>query len=213
MRDRLAATLYWGLRALARGLFAVGFGFRVTGRQHLPHRGAFLLACNHVSYIDPVVLAAACPRRLVFLAKASLFAIPVLGWLLRLTCCIPIQRREADIGLREAVKRIQHGQPLAMFPEGGRQFSGQLGIAKPGVGWLALAGEVPLIPVLLQGTFQALPPGARWLRRAKIRVAFGEQIRYSGPPLTGSAVGAADSAQALAQQVNDTWRHLTLTTA
>ena len=160
--------------------FRVGFSLSVHGREHIPKTGGFILASNHVSYLDPPLLGAACPRRLCFMARATLFEAPLLGAFMRGVGVMPLQRGESDVSaMREAVRRLRTGEAIAIFPEGGRQFSGQLGTARRGVGLLAEAAQVPVIPVVVKGTFEALPPTSGRLRRAKIQVAFGAQISYT----------------------------------
>ena len=191
--------------------FRFGFGLEVRGREHVPARGAFILAANHVSYFDPPVLGAACPRRLHFMARASLFRHPLLGAFMRGVGVIPLERGEGDVGaLREAVRRHRRGDVVAIFPEGGRQFSSRLGEARRGVGLLAMTARVPIVPALIQGTFQALPPHARRPVRAKIRVAFGGPIPYTKPPLPadGTITSARERHEALARAVTQAWRDL-----
>ena len=198
----------------------VGFGLVVSGREHVPARGACIVASNHVSFLDPVVVGVACPRRLAFMARDTLFAQPLLGVWLRAVGAIPVHRHEADpSAIRAALRRLRAGRPLALFPEGGRQLSGALGSAKRGVGLLAMAARAPIVPVYLEGTFRALPPGARWFRRAKIRVAFGPAVAYTersapsapeaarAPARPSGSPGRARQEQ-LAQAVTDRWRRL-----
>lgn len=204
-------------------LFHLGFGLEVRGQRHVPRRGAFILASNHLSYLDPPLLGAACPRRLAFLARADLFRAPLLAAFMRGVHVIALQREATDIAaVREALARLRRGDAVAIFPEGGRQFSGQLGSAKRGVALLAFAADVPIVPVFVRGTFEAWPPGARRLRRAKIRVAFGPPIPYTAttPPPAGSpgsqipqgrgegAGAARHRQQAVAAAVTDAWRRL-----
>ena len=200
--------------------FRAGFGLDVRGQEHVPRRGAFILASNHLSYLDPPLLGAVCQRRLSFMARANLFAQPLLGAFLRAVHVIPLQRGEGDLGaIREAVRQLRQGDAVAIFPEGGRQFSGQLGRAKRGVGLLAAAADVPIVPVLVQGTFQALPPGSHRLHRAKIRVAFGPPIPYTIPTVlstdapvstqsTGRQGEARDRHEQLADALTRQWRRL-----
>ncbi len=191
--------------------FRAGFRLEVQGREHLPADGPFVLAANHVSYFDPPALAAACPRGLRFMARADLFTHPLLGAFMWGVGVIPLQRGEGDVSaLREAVRRLNHGEVVAIFPEGGRQCSGQLGQARRGVGLLAMTARTPVVPALIQGTFQALPPDARWPSKAKIRVAFGKPIPYTNAPLLagGTTVSARERHEALARAVTQAWRDL-----
>ncbi len=182
--------------------FRAGFGLEVVGREHVPERGAFLVASNHVSYLDPPLIGVACPRRLRFMALADLYDHLLLGAFLRGIHAIPLKRGAGDLAaFRAALATLRRGAGVAIFPEGGRQLSGTLGAARRGVGLLADAGRVPVIPVLVQGTFQALPPQERRLHRAKIRVAFGEPIAYT------DALASRRHEQ-VAEAVSQAWRRL-----
>lgn len=199
---------YWFyhlVKAILWVVFRLGFGLEVRGRAHVPRRGPFILASNHVSFLDPPLLGAACPRRLSFMARATLFTHGLLGAFMRGVHVIPLERGEGDLGaIREAVHRLHRGDAVAIFPEGGRQMSGRLGAAQRGVGLLADAAQVPIIPVVVTGTFEAWPPHAQRLRRAKIRVAFGPSIPYTNRP--ASARRAYH--EALAVAVTEAWRRL-----
>ena len=189
-------------------LFRLRFGLKVRGQEHVPKRGAFVLASNHVSFLDPPLMGAACPRRLRFMARADLFAKTLLGTFLRLVRVIPLKRGEADLAaVREALALLRQGEPIAIFPEGGRQLSGRLGVAKRGVGLLAEAASVPIIPVYVKGTFEALPPSAPRLQRAKIRVAFGPPISYTTTSLKGKPPSHRRHEQ-LAAVVTEAWCRL-----
>lgn len=168
------------------------------------------MACNHVSFLDPPLLGAACPRRINFMARASLFKQPILGWYLRRVEAISLLREQADLpAIRESITRLRRGEVVAIFPEGGRQLTGQLGTAKRGVGVLAISAQVPVVPVYVHGTFAAWPPNARWPKPTKIRVAFGPMISYT----TGSAQRIQGRASRLSQAqladaVTHQWRRL-----
>jgi len=199
---------YWFydlVKAVLWLFFRLGFGLEVLGREHVPTRGTFIVAANHVSYLDPPLVGAVCPRRLRFLARADLFDHPLLGAFLRGVHVIPLTRGAGDVtAMRTALACLGRGEAVTIFPEGGRQFSGQLGAAKRGVGLLADTAQAPIVPALVQGTFQALPPGARRLRRAKIRVAFGEPIAYTKT----SSSSARAHHEELARAVTQRWRDL-----
>jgi len=202
VRTFLAPCIYRLLQAIAWVLLRVGYRLRTEGLEHLPSRGGVILACNHLSFLDPVAIGAACPRRVTFLAREPLFEEPVLGPFMRFMGVIAVERPNTDVGLRQAVRALRRGGAVVIFPEGGRQFSGRVGTAKPGVGLLAAHADVPVVPVLLEGTFQALPPGAGWLRPAKIRVAFGPRIAYPRGRLSEVAY------HQLARQVTACWHQL-----
>ena len=184
-------------------LFRIRLGLKVTGQEHVPRQGGFIVASNHVSFLDPPVVGVACPRPIGFMARETLFAHPLLGVFLHGVHCIPLRRGEADVGaIREAIVRLRRGEGVAIFPEGTRQLSGHLGRARRGVGLLAAHARVPVVPALVTGTFEALPPEAKKLGKAKIRVAFGPSISY-----TTNSVSASDHQQ-FADQVTEAWRQL-----
>ena len=184
-------------------------GLDVTGQHHVPRTGGCILAVNHVSFLDPPVIGAACPRRVVFMARRDLFGQRLLAAFMRGVYVIPLARGEGDLGaIRKAVDRLHAGDVVAIFPEGQRQRSEALGVAKRGVGLLAAAAKVPVIPVYLQGTSQALPPEARSLRRAKIRVAFGAVIPYTRASDSAGGHPAREAHERLARIVTDEWRAL-----
>jgi 1-acyl-sn-glycerol-3-phosphate acyltransferase len=142
------------------------------------------------------------------MAQAKLFDHPWLGAFMRGVHVIPLQRGEGDTAaIREAVRRLRRGEAVAIFPEGGRQFSGRIGTAKRGVGLLAELARVPLIPVVVQGTFEALPPTSRRLHPAKIRVAFGPQIPYTTAPVP-TLLSSRSRHEQLAAQVTQQWHQL-----
>ena len=202
--------------------FRLGFGLEVRGQEHVPKRGGFVVASNHVSYLDPPLIGVACPRQLSFMARSSLFGHLLLGAFLRAVHVIPIARGESDMGaIREALSRLRHGEGVAIFPEGGRQLSGALGAAKRGVGFLAATARVPIVPAVVTGTFQALPPSSNRLHPAKIRVAFGPAIPYTTSPVSSTSPSAARAAgggagakhprschQDLADAVTHAWHNL-----
>ena len=177
--------LVYGLTKLLCWLFfRVGYGLEVTGQEHVPRRSACLIASNHVSFLDPVVIGTACPRRLTFMARNTLFRHPLLRAWLTGVGAMPLNRDETDpSAVRGAIACLRRGEPMALFPEGTRQESGRLGTARRGVGLLATMVRVPVVPAYVHGTFEALPRDATRLYRSKIRVAFGPAIAYTSKPV------------------------------
>ncbi|MGD9014831.1 MAG: lysophospholipid acyltransferase family protein [Candidatus Omnitrophota bacterium] len=162
-------------------LFLWKFFFRleVKGKENIPRTGGFILASNHLSYLDPTVLGAACcPRTLNFMARHELFSIPILGAFIRAVGAIPIKRNFADItSIKEALRYLRKEQGIVLFPEGTRS-SGELlsNNFQPGIGLIAIRAQAPVIPALINGTQKALARHARFIKPAKVRVYFGKPI-------------------------------------
>ena len=114
------------------------YRFKVTGDENIPVAGAAVLVCNHVSFVDAVLLMAASPRPIYFVMDHRIFKVPVLGWLFRLAKAIPIAPRKEDPAAYEAAfdaaaKVLREGDLLAIFPEGGITRDGTLQEFKGGI--------------------------------------------------------------------------------
>jgi 1-acyl-sn-glycerol-3-phosphate acyltransferase len=150
---------------------------RVTGKENIPKTGGFIIASNHVSYLDPVAVGVACPRRVSYMARHSLFKYRISAWYLRCLGVFPVKRGSADSSaLKEGVRRVRGGKGLLLFPEGTRQPGGKLGVGEPGAGFLAVQSGAPVIPVFVSGTEKALPRGAKFFKPTVVTVRFGKQI-------------------------------------
>ena len=184
--------------------FGLRFGLEVTGQAHVPRRGPVIVASNHVSFLDPPILGAACPRWLRFMARDTLFAHGWLALFMRSVRVIPLRRGEADLGaIREALEALREGEAVAIFPEGGRQRSGRLGTAKRGIGVLADLSQATVVPAFITGSYRALPPDATRLQPSKIRVAFGPPIPYTGVPLPAGLPERRAALRARREQLAD----------
>jgi 1-acyl-sn-glycerol-3-phosphate acyltransferase len=129
------------------------------------------VAANHISFWDPPLIGAALPREVHFLAKEELFHTPLLGPLIRSVNAIPIRRGVADMsGLARAMDRLKGGDALLMFPEGSRMRDGELHPARPGVGMMAVAADVPIVPCYVSGSNRQKQ---WWTRGARVRIWFG----------------------------------------
>lgn len=160
----------------------------VVGADHVPASGPVILASNHRSFIDSVVIPLTSPRQVAFLAKAEYFTgTGVKGWISREwfegVGSIPVDRddtRAAQKSLDAALAHLRKGGAFGIYPEGTRSRDGRLYRGRTGVAWLALQAQCPVVPVGLQGTQDIQPVGARFPRRAKVRVEFGEPIHVAG---------------------------------
>jgi len=172
-----ARRLPWNvLRLLAQFLFLLLFRVRVFGQRNVPRTGGALIASNHQSYLDPVLLGLGVSRPLSYMARRSLFRVRPFALLLSALNVFPLTRGGRDTGaVREAVNRLKAGNCLVVFPEGTRAHNGEIGRLLPGVPAIALRAGVPLIPAAVEGAFQAWPRGGA-PRPAPVAVRYGRPI-------------------------------------
>lgn len=169
--------VYVFLRFLAFIIFKAVFRIRVTGEKYIPKDGGFILASNHISYLDPIALGVACPRKLNYMARHDLFLNQWFSRLLYSVRTFPVKRGHADLSaIKEAINKLRRGEPLVLFPEGSRRLEGLSSQPLPGIGFLANKANVTVIPAFVKGTDKALPKGAKFILPAKIYVYFGKQI-------------------------------------
>jgi 1-acyl-sn-glycerol-3-phosphate acyltransferase len=143
------------LRFVAWVLTRLIYRFRIRGDEHIPESGAAILVCNHVSFIDAVLLMAASPRPIRFIMDHRIFATPVLGTLFRLAKAIPIAPQKDDPATYEAAfaaarQVLAEGDLLGIFPEGAITRDGELGEFKGGVMKILATHPVPVVPLALQ---------------------------------------------------------------
>ena len=171
--------LYAVLRLLALLLARLLFRVEVRGAEHVPRTGSAMIVANHSSVLDPPVVGAAAPRPLHFMAKAELFSIPLFGRLIRAVNARPVRREGADArALREALRILESGHALLVFPEGTRGPEGVLREGRAGAGMLALLSGAPVVPAYVEGTGRALPRGRSLPRPVKVRVSFGAPLSF-----------------------------------
>ena len=174
------------------GRFIVSGGTRVytrmsiTGREHLPKTGPYVLAPVHRSYIDTPIAGCVTRRRLRFLGKDSMWKKRWFGWVLSSLGAIPVTRGTAD---REAMLRaisvLKAGEPLVLFPEGERKSGPIVQPLFDGAVYVALKAGVPIVPVGIGGSERVMPKSAKFLYPRKVRVVIGEPIMPVGD--TGSS--------------------------
>lgn len=142
-----------------------------------------IYAVNHISALDIPALYCGLPFQYRIMAKRELFRYPFLGWHLKRSGQIPIERDNARASLRSlnaASATVRDGMPLVVFPEGGRSSDGQIKPFLGGVFYVAIKAQVEVVPVALVGTFEALPMNQYVIRPRKLRVIFGDPISTEG---------------------------------
>jgi 1-acyl-sn-glycerol-3-phosphate acyltransferase len=179
------------LRFLAWGLSRFVYRLRLAGDEHIPSTGAAIIVCNHVSFVDAVLLMAASPRPIRFVMDHRIFKVPVLGWLFRLGKAIPIAPRGEDPAAYEAAFAaadavLADGELIGIFPEGGITHDGQLQPFKGGVMKMLERRPVPVVPVALVnlwGSFFSRAEGGRAMSRPFRRGLFSRVSVVAAPPL------------------------------
>lgn len=183
--------LYWVMKVVLTPVMTVAFRPTVEGAHHVPRSGPALLACNHTSYLDWLLLPLVVRfRRISFLAKQEYFTRPGLAgraqaYFFTATGQVPIDRAGAHVAnaaLRTAVRLLREGRLVGVFPEGTRTRDGRLNRGRTGVARMAARSGVPVVPCATVGTFEVAPPGARVPRPRKIAVRFGEPMPPVCPP-------------------------------
>jgi 1-acyl-sn-glycerol-3-phosphate acyltransferase len=168
---------YDAFRVLARWFGVSVYGLRVVGRENWQAAGGGLVCANHQSMFDPPLVGLTCPRRMNYLARDTLFRVPLLAPLITFLDAIPIDREGTGLGgLKETLRRLKRGELVLIFPEGTRTRDGEVAPLKPGFVSVARRSGVPLIPVGLDGAYQAWPRTAHFPRVGRIAVSIGQPI-------------------------------------
>ncbi|MEN8244617.1 MAG: lysophospholipid acyltransferase family protein [Thermodesulfobacteriota bacterium] len=162
--------------SLVRGLL----DFRMTGMENIPRQGAAILAANHVSLLDGIILGACLPRLARFMTKNSQFNHPVIRTILRLGGAFPVRRYHTDVvAVRNALRVLQNEHLLGVFPEGERSWDGRMLPFKKGTLRLMLAAGKPVIPVGISGIYELMPRWTHKIKRVPVRVNVGKPMRFA----------------------------------
>jgi len=170
---------YEMVRRFAGLLFPLLFKLRVEGLENVPRTGAAMLASNHVAWIDIPLVGYPVPRITHYMAKAELFHIPILGWIIGMVGNFPVRRGESDReSLRIADRLLREGELVAIFPEGHRT-GGPLIRGLPGVALIALRANAPVVPVGIINSAEVFRKGHIIIRRPVVTVRFGAPFMLS----------------------------------
>ena len=155
------------------------FRLRCSGRSNVPDKGPVLICSNHQSFFDPVVVGISITRKMNYLARKTLFDVIGLGWLISALDAIPIDRDGMGIGgLKETLRRLKKDQMVLIFPEGTRSSDGEVLSLKPGFCALARRSKAPILPVAIDGAFQAWPKNSKFPRLSSVQVNVGEILPH-----------------------------------
>ena len=179
MNDYQTASWIYKLSQFIVGsMLRLFYRFKVEGVENIPSEKGCLLAVNHVSFLDPPVVACSIYHRLVcFMARDTLSKSLLGKWYFNGIGAVALDRTKGDVGaLKKAISLLKEGRTLGFFPEGTRSPDGDLKPAKGGVGFLVSKGQVPVVPAYIDGTFKALPKNATWPKFSRISIRYGKPI-------------------------------------
>jgi 1-acyl-sn-glycerol-3-phosphate acyltransferase len=174
----MKATPTWKfLQGICRVTTTLMFDLKVYGLHNVPPEGGLLLVSNHQSYLDPVLLGVRLRRPLSYLAKSQLFKNPAFAWLIRSLGAFPVKQGAGDVGaMKETIARLQAGDALNIYPEGSRTENGKMLPMEKGIGLVVRKAKVPVVPVVIDGSFRAWPRGRTMFRSSPIRVMYGPPL-------------------------------------
>lgn len=199
------------VRAFVAPLAKVIWRPTIIGRENVPAEGGVVVASNHLSFIDSIVISMLARRPVSFLAKEEYFTgTGIKGAISRSfftsVGAIPVNRgagQAAQEALDAGLARIEGGGAFSIYPEGTRSRDGRLYRGKTGVAWLALTAGVPVVPVALTGTQNLQPVGSKRIRRAKITIEFGEPMDLSSFGVAASGRARRHATDALMLRIRD----------
>lgn len=188
---------------------------KVSGRQHIPKEGAYLLICNHISHFDPPILAGQTPGKLGWVVALDMYAHPAGRFFFEGIDAIPVDRQKSDrAAAKESLKRLKRGEPIGLFPEGGIRCGTESIIGgaplDEAVGSFAQLAGVPIVPCVMLGTDKLYAKSAWKWRRTTLYVRYGEPLSITPKSGQSPAAARADltqraeaSIRALAQKLRE----------
>jgi 1-acyl-sn-glycerol-3-phosphate acyltransferase len=180
--NSLERSIRWKfLQILARILTTILFDLKVYGRRNIPPRGGVLIISNHQGNLDPVVIAVRLHRPVNYIAKSELFRGHWSLWLLHAVNAFPVRQGTGDVGaVKETIHRLRQGHLLNMYPEGSRTEDGRIAPLLRGVALIVRRANVPVVPAVIVGSFEAWPIHRVWPRPWPVKVKFGPPMNLTG---------------------------------
>ncbi|HHY13403.1 MAG TPA: 1-acyl-sn-glycerol-3-phosphate acyltransferase [Thermoanaerobacterales bacterium] len=151
--------LYVSVKTVFSIVFRILFKLEVIGRENVPEDGPLILCSNHISWLDPIIIACTVNRKLHYMAKSELFHNPFLRYIFNSLGAFPVKRKRADRkAIRKSLELLDKGEVLGLFPEGTRSKTGKLLKPEPGVALIALKSNSPILPVAIKGPYKLFHP-------------------------------------------------------
>jgi 1-acyl-sn-glycerol-3-phosphate acyltransferase len=186
------------------------YRLKKTGLDHIPEQGPAILVCNHVSFVDALIIFAACPRPVRFVMDHDIFKIPLLSFIFRTARAIPIASRKQDPELMERAfaavdQALADGDMVCIFPEGKITATGDINAFRPGISRILERRPVPVIPLALRGLW-----GSFFSRKAstamRIPRAILSPVELVGAPAVPAIEATPENLQALVTRLRGDWR-------
>lgn len=150
------------------------FRLKTEGRENLPKETNFIIVANHTSFLDPLVVAAAVPKKIYAIALRGLYKVSWLSWILPKLDAIPTGGSS-----EKAIKLLLQGNIVGLFPEGGRSRTGELKEFRKGAALLALKTGKPVVPCAIIGAHEAFPVGAKLPKLHPIKIKIGKPLFFT----------------------------------
>ncbi|MEM6910655.1 MAG: lysophospholipid acyltransferase family protein [Verrucomicrobiota bacterium] len=199
----------WFCTQLSSFLAFVLFRRKVLHRERIPKTGAFIVASNHGSYLDPPLVGSCFSGDMHYFARKTLWKKGFMAWLLDHLNCIPVDQDRPDMAsMKRVIKILQEGGRVLLFPEGSRTEDGDLLPGQPGLGLMMAKAQVPVLPVRIFGAYESLPRWSDRLQLRKVTVVIGEPLLFDRGELSEAKGKAAY--QQLSDQVMKAIGALTL---
>ncbi|HRE84130.1 MAG TPA: lysophospholipid acyltransferase family protein [Opitutaceae bacterium] len=174
----LMGRLYGLFHYIALTIYDICFRGEIAGLENIPRQGAFIVACNHASHLDPPIVGSQVPRQMAFFARKTLWKPGIASWWLDGVGTIPVDRDGgSDVAaIRRVLQTLQSGKALILFPEGTRSLDGNLQPAKAGVGLIACKTQAPVLPARIFNSHHAFGKSGGIKPGVRVSVAFGPLI-------------------------------------
>ncbi len=165
---------------ILRPIFKIVFKMKSFGTENFPRKGAFIVAPNHVSFLDPIVVGLTTPSKLTYLARESLFRFKPFGKMLNWLHVYSLKREgAADFkAFKLALNELKKGKPILVFPEGTRSEDGDFKEPKLGIGFLQVMTGVDILPCYVKGSWDAWPRGAKFPKPGDVSIYYGKPIKF-----------------------------------
>ena len=192
---------FFVLKAIGIFLLKMFYHAQSEQREKIPIKGPLIVAANHFSYMDPVVLQSMFPRRISFM-MTELYYEGRGKWLFKLLHCICVKEEGSNISaLKGGIEVLKKNGVLGIFPEGGVSKEGRLQEGNPGIGFLAIKSGVPVIPAFISGTYEALPKGAKIPKISRIKVIFGKPMTFKSTNEKATKKGIVEITRQFMEQI------------